>query len=355
MTPPGQARPARRAAARLVTPAIALGLVVLLALPLPGLAQEVGDTARVDTLRLNLRSGPGTENGVVRDMPEGTRLRIIARREGWAEVELEEPEGVTGWTSARYLEVLTRPAPGSPGAFFRQAKAVNGPPDETGYLPTLDTHYTAYCRSATGVGLALFRPAEPQPVLWEKQEWCVRDVRELDIDRDGTPEVVYHNMGGGTGTFTVIEKILHWPTDSAAPRLGFQFTALQVDQVFAPSVEIALVLKSVREMRYGEQCRQEDYCPDWPPEAQCREVIACALTEVKEMRVSAPVFPERLRGDPAWADYVKMRAEEGFVLVGDDAVESLDTLELGDLAQSDDGSRPELTEERKALVSEWLD
>lgn len=52
------------------------------------LSEEVGDTVVVSTERLNLRGGPGTSNPVVRELPEGTRLRITARDEGWARVTL---------------------------------------------------------------------------------------------------------------------------------------------------------------------------------------------------------------------------------------------------------------------------
>ncbi|GGL71124.1 SH3 domain-containing protein [Wenxinia marina] len=50
---------------------------------------------------LNLRSGPGTNYGIVRRLNWGQRLFFLEERGSWFRVSL--PEGTSGWASARYL------------------------------------------------------------------------------------------------------------------------------------------------------------------------------------------------------------------------------------------------------------
>ncbi|RMG08911.1 MAG: hypothetical protein D6731_20885 [Planctomycetota bacterium] len=79
----------------------------------PRPAQEGGGEGRgarevrVRASRLNLRAGPGTQHPVRRTLTQGTRLRVLAERGDWLEVELCEPAGgepARGFVSRRYVE-----------------------------------------------------------------------------------------------------------------------------------------------------------------------------------------------------------------------------------------------------------
>lgn len=317
-------------------------------------AQAIGSIANVVTERLNLRSGPSTSNPVIREMPEGTVVRIEALEDGWAKVTLLG-SGVTGWTSFRFLgESAQGDNPPDEKAFFVGVQAKHGEPRGTGYLPDLGVHYAFYCSG--GIGLALYRGADQR--VWETDEGCISDVRGIDIDKNGSTEIVYFSQGGGTGTFAVKEEHLSWPLDSTEPVRGYEYTTAQNDQVAGPSdlpIQIGLMLETRREMRYGEDCRRENYCPFWPPDAPCREVTVCAITEVKHMQVMGHVFPRELRGNAKWAEYVTQRYErDGFELIGDEIPPELTELVLKDLESLDTGKAPELTEERQKLVDDWL-
>lgn len=49
---------------------------------------------------LNLRTGPGTANGVVASLTFGTPVTVLEQSGSWAHVEAD---GVTGWLSANFL------------------------------------------------------------------------------------------------------------------------------------------------------------------------------------------------------------------------------------------------------------
>ena len=50
---------------------------------------------------LNMRSGPGGENGVVMELPKGTNLEIISRQGIWWNVETDD--GQQGWVHSKFL------------------------------------------------------------------------------------------------------------------------------------------------------------------------------------------------------------------------------------------------------------
>ena len=320
----------------------------------PTQAQQIGSIASVTTERLNLRSGPGTSNPVIREMPEGTGVRIDAHNDGWAKVTLLD-SGLTGWTSLRFLaESPQGEGPANERAFFTELEERFGEPRGTGYLSDLGVHYAFYCRGR--IGLALYRGTDRR--VWETEASCISDVRGVDIDKNGSTEIVYFSQGGGTGTFAVREIQLSWPAGAFEPMIGYEYTTFQHDQMAGPAalpVQIGIALESKREMRYGEDCGRETYCPSWPPDAPCREVTMCAITEEKTMEVMGPVFPRELRGNPVWVEYVTQRYEQdGFKLIGDEIPPELSELILEDLEALDSGDAPELTEERQALVDAWL-
>lgn len=57
---------------------------------------------------LNLRTGPGTNFDILRQMPHGSSVRVLERAGSWARVRHES--GAVGWASLRYM-VPVSPAP----------------------------------------------------------------------------------------------------------------------------------------------------------------------------------------------------------------------------------------------------
>ncbi|MBW8637682.1 SH3 domain-containing protein [Hoeflea sp. WL0058] len=321
--------------------------------PIPASALEKGDQAVVATERLNLRSGPGTSHGVVLEMPEGTRLEITRIEDGWAQVLLEEDSSISGWTSAKYLSAVDSGPPADADAFFAAMAARHGEPRGRGSIAQLSLHYAYYCSNG-GVGLALYREASPEPIVWEKEEWCVSDLEPRDIDGDGILEVTYFVSGGGTGTFGVKEKHLSWPPDADRPALGYEYRTLQADTYFNRDFEVSMEQVVVREMQYGQNCRADTFCPEWPEDAQCRPAMVCDIAQEGTMAVLGDGFPDRLRSDPKWLAYVQKMAAQGIVLEGAEVPPELTQLSLESLEAVDTGERPELTDERRAKIEEWL-
>ncbi len=56
---------------------------------------------------LNLRTGPGTRFGIVRQMYHGTTVEVLERAGGWLRVRHES--GDVGWASARFLKPYSTP------------------------------------------------------------------------------------------------------------------------------------------------------------------------------------------------------------------------------------------------------
>ena len=63
---------------------------------------------RIAGSRVNIRSGPGTENGVVTTLDGGEVVEVLSRAEnGWVEVRLPDDLG-TGWVSGTLVEPATQ-------------------------------------------------------------------------------------------------------------------------------------------------------------------------------------------------------------------------------------------------------
>ena len=311
-----------------------------------------GDIAVVATERLNLRSGPGSENRVVRELPDGTVVKVLQVEDGWAQVELQDDTSVRGWSSAKFLSVTEVGSPTDAESFFTYMSSLYGPPRGQGTIAELDVHYAYYCNN--GFGVALFRESSPAPVLWEDESWCVRDLQAIDIDENGTPEIVYFDSGGGTGVYVVKEIHVSWPKGQARPALGFEYRSFEMESYFNQDFEVEVEKVVTREMQYGQDCHAESYCPSWPLDAQCRPAVACEIAQEGTLQVMGDVFPPRLRSDPEWRAYVKELASEGIVLTGAEVPADLSELSLESLDAVDSGERPKLTEERKKMVEDWL-
>ncbi|TNC70311.1 SH3 domain-containing protein [Rubellimicrobium roseum] len=64
-------------------------------------ANAGADLRRVTGTRVNVRSGPGTGNGVVAQVGEGDTAEVLGQDGGW--VRIRTPDGTEGWMSARFL------------------------------------------------------------------------------------------------------------------------------------------------------------------------------------------------------------------------------------------------------------
>ena len=65
------------------------------------------ELVRIAGSRVNIRSGPGTENGVVTTLDSGIVVEVLSRAEnGWVEVRLPDDLGV-GWVSGTLVEPAT--------------------------------------------------------------------------------------------------------------------------------------------------------------------------------------------------------------------------------------------------------
>lgn len=65
------------------------------------------DLVRIAGSRVNVRSGPGTENGVVTTLDGGEVVEVLSRAEnGWVEVRLPDDLGI-GWVSGTLVEPAT--------------------------------------------------------------------------------------------------------------------------------------------------------------------------------------------------------------------------------------------------------
>lgn len=58
------------------------------------------DTVVVNSRTLNVRSGPGTNYGVIFGVSKGVRLTVLERTRGW--IRVKSPTGQIGWVSGKY-------------------------------------------------------------------------------------------------------------------------------------------------------------------------------------------------------------------------------------------------------------
>jgi len=67
-------------------------------------SRDAKDEAIVLAAKLDVYSGPGSENTLLASVHEGTKVRIHASRGGWAQVTL--PDGRSGWLQGEALGVI---------------------------------------------------------------------------------------------------------------------------------------------------------------------------------------------------------------------------------------------------------
>ncbi|SLN45504.1 SH3 domain-containing protein [Roseisalinus antarcticus] len=58
----------------------------------------------VNGSKVNVRTGPGTDYGIMLQLERGQDVRLLDTRGGWAEIEM--PNGSTGWTADFLLDGL---------------------------------------------------------------------------------------------------------------------------------------------------------------------------------------------------------------------------------------------------------
>ncbi len=245
---------------------------------------------------------------------------------------------------------------------FRQLVAKHGEPSSKGSLPDADAHFMTFCRSATGVGLVLFRTSGPAPVFFEREEFCGKDVDTIDYDGDGQPEIRFYRSGGGSGTYAVNEDSYSWPPDAPKPVLGFSYNVLQAD---SPGPRFFYKKKNgredmagfdsvvKREMLPGQNCVTADYCPTWPEGTPCRPALQCDIAEDKKADFWGPL-PQELISNAEWEAFLGSLMEDGYVLTGIEVPSSLKDLNLSDLSDSDTGNAPKVSAEQDAKLDAWL-
>jgi len=68
----------------------------------------VASSSMVTTANLNMRTGPGTGYSSVKIIPSGAKVTAYETKDGWIKVSYG---GSTGWSSGKYLNTVTSPAP----------------------------------------------------------------------------------------------------------------------------------------------------------------------------------------------------------------------------------------------------
>lgn len=83
-----------------IAAALAALLLADLSIPSPAFAREQAWVR--GEIRLNVRSGPGTQYRILGGVATGDGLTILARAEGWTQIELKDD--VNGWIPVGYLK-----------------------------------------------------------------------------------------------------------------------------------------------------------------------------------------------------------------------------------------------------------
>lgn len=94
-----------------------------------GVSTGTTQTAVVTGTTLNVRSGPGTSNGVVAQVKKGDRLDVITKSGDWLKVKV--PSGKTGWVAGWLVKVESVKTTSAQGRQVPQSSQV-APPVSTG-------------------------------------------------------------------------------------------------------------------------------------------------------------------------------------------------------------------------------
>ena len=77
-------------------------LMGLLATSLVGVATAESNWV-IDSFEITMRTGPSTENTIVRMLPSGTELEVLSRDAASGYTRVRTPSGAEGWVLTRYL------------------------------------------------------------------------------------------------------------------------------------------------------------------------------------------------------------------------------------------------------------
>jgi SH3 domain protein len=77
-------------------------LVGLTAIGLVGIATAESNWV-IDSFEITMRTGPSTENTIVRMLPSGTELEVLSRDAASGYTQVRTPSGAEGWVLTRYL------------------------------------------------------------------------------------------------------------------------------------------------------------------------------------------------------------------------------------------------------------
>jgi hypothetical protein len=151
-----------------------------------------GDVLTVIGDNVNVRSGPGTEHGVTRQVSQDQRVVELGRQGDWVHAEIADAGGADGWIHAS----LVAPS-GAPAA----PEATTGPAPDTGEAERAQELGNLADAAAVGSG-----PLAPQAIA----PGAPADVDVVDMQRF-RDSVAYLNsrsmLVGGSELFTEVESL----------------------------------------------------------------------------------------------------------------------------------------------------
>ncbi|WP_273484088.1 N-acetylmuramoyl-L-alanine amidase [Desulforamulus ruminis] len=103
---------------------VGLGLGLLVNPMMDGKQAEAAQVATASVDKLNLRSGPGTQNGLVGQVNKGERLAVLSKSGDWYQVQVA---GKTAWVAGWLVKVqeVTTPSRGAVGTAGKTVAVVN--------------------------------------------------------------------------------------------------------------------------------------------------------------------------------------------------------------------------------------
>lgn len=120
-------------------------------------------TGRVNTTKLNVRRGPGTEYGIITQITKGTRVTIIGTHSARVWWQIRLPDGTIGWVHGKYIDE---------SGCISCVQVSRVPPTPAAKPASVDPHFRA---DRTSV-----RPGECTTL-----RWYVEGIKEVYLDGHG--------------------------------------------------------------------------------------------------------------------------------------------------------------------------
>jgi LysM repeat protein len=112
---------------RIVSLFLVLALTALLLIPALQALAQVGAVATVNTGRLNVRTGPGIQFGIITSIPQGTQVTLIGRAQGSTWVQVQLADGTQGWVNSIHLRTFAN-IPALPVTYNQPVPPPSSPP-----------------------------------------------------------------------------------------------------------------------------------------------------------------------------------------------------------------------------------